>query len=188
MPKNNFWMDKEEQKFLLNYIKKSHNVLEYGSGNSTLILQKLVKKLVSVEHDKQWFDKINRKIKKNVTYLLCEPDNKAWENQFSFIDQETLIKNSKADDGSFEDFYSYILAPFETKYKFDNIFIDGRARVCCAFVSMFLLKPNGNIFIHDFGPETKHPHLPYRTYYDIVNNFLEQVDHVKTMYRFKVKK
>ena len=185
---NNFWMKIEEQDFLLSFIKKDHTMLEYGSGNSTLILQRLVKKLVSIEHDKEWFNKINLQIQESVEYFLCEANNSQWENQFSFINNDTLIKNTKADDGGLEDFYSYILAPFKTGYKFDRIFIDGRARVACAFVSMFLLKPNGKIFIHDFGPNTKHPYLPYRTYYDIVYNFLEEVDHVDTMYCFRVKK
>jgi len=185
-----FWMDKEEQKFLLSYIKPTHKMLEWGSGNSTVYLQDKVNFLVSVEHHEGWWSEIAEKItNENVHYMLCPPDNPNWEKQYTRIDGTTLQINEKGDDGGFEDFTKYVTAPIAhaAEKKFDIIFIDGRARVACAFASLFYLKKRGKIFIHDFGEEATHPELPYRTYYDSVLNFLDVVDHKKTMYCFKIK-
>ena len=194
MSENEFWMDEEEQEFFMSHVKKSHKVLEWGSGNSTLHLQDKVKKLVSVEHNPEWYDKLQPQLKKSVEYILATPNIPDWENQFSVVGQDEngqpqITKNIKADDGTFEDFCNYVAAPsLMTDHKFDIIFIDGRARVACAFASMFLIKPRGKIFIHDFGPGVKHPTLPYRVYYNLVNDFLEPVDNVKTMYCFRARR
>jgi len=184
-----FWTDPEEQRFLMSYIKPNHSMLEYGSGHSTLILQDKVEQLVSVEHHKEWYDKIKPQLKKSVKYIYVPPNNLHWEAQFEQCGAGQFRKNSKGDDGSFEDFADYILAPLRGKHgPFDVIFIDGRARACCAFAAMFMLKPSGRIFIHDFGPEYKHPFLGHRTYYDLVFNFLKEKGHSKTMYCFQIQK
>jgi hypothetical protein len=182
-----FWMDKEEQEFLMSFVTPETELLEYGSGSSTVVLQDKVKRMVSVEHHLDWFDKMSPQLKDNVTYLFQPPDNPQWENQYSLVSEDSVRKNTAGDDGTFEDFNSYVMSP-RNHGKFDVVFVDGRARVACAWMATFLLKDeNSRIFIHDFGPLTKHPHLPYRTYYDIAKNFLEEVDHVKTMYCFKPK-
>ena len=184
-----FWTDPAEQTFLMDRIKSHHSMLEYGSGSSTLILQNKVKHLVSIEHHEDWYNKLKPQLNKNVKYIYTPPNNLDWEAQFEQAATNQFRKNSKGDDGSFEDFADYILAPLRGKHgPFDIIFIDGRARACCAFASIFMLKPSGRIFIHDFGPEYKHPFLEYRTYYDLVFNFLKEVGHEKTMYCFKIQK
>jgi hypothetical protein len=185
-----FWMDKEEQDFFMSFIEKNHKLLEYGSGHSTVYLQDKVDKLVSVEHSPVWYETIKKQLKDNVEYLLAPPNNPHWEEQYRIAingEEKSLVKNFKADDGGFEDFISYAMAPLNTGVKFDRVFVDGRARVSCAFISKYILEKDGLIFIHDFGPEASHPFEPYRVWYDLVYNFLEEVDHVKTMYCFKPK-
>lgn len=51
-----------EWRFLRNNIKKQHRVLEFGSGNSTLHLQGRCSKLVSIEHNRRWYDFVQSKI------------------------------------------------------------------------------------------------------------------------------
>ena len=51
-----------EWRLLRNNIKKQHRVLEFGSGNSTLHLQGRCKKLVSIEHNRRWYDFVKSKI------------------------------------------------------------------------------------------------------------------------------
>lgn len=179
-----FWTSLEEQRFLTDCLGKEHTMLEYGSGSSTIEIQDHVKHLVSVEHSRGWYNQVKTKLKDNVTYLLVEPNNINWEMQYDSFG----IKNSAGDDGTFEDFSDYILSPM--KYApYDIVFIDGRARVACsAIAALNMLKPDGKIFIHDFGPKCSHPTLGYRKYYDIVLNWLEVVDSVGTMYQFKVKR
>lgn len=179
-----FWTDPKEQEFLLNYLDPNYDMLEYGSGKSTIILQDKVRMLVSVEHHKGWYNVIKSQLSKpSVIYICAESNNFYWEDQFD----KSGNKNVAGDDGTFEDFMTYVLSPI--KYgPYDIVFIDGRARVsCAAFAALKMLKPEGRIFIHDFGQEAKHPTLGYRTYYDQVLQFLEIEDHVGTMYRFKVK-
>lgn len=47
-------------------------VFEYGSGNSTLFWAERVKKIISVEKDKKWHEKINEHNKSNLTLFLHE--------------------------------------------------------------------------------------------------------------------
>ncbi|MBD2577872.1 SAM-dependent methyltransferase [Oscillatoria sp. FACHB-1406] len=47
-------------------------IFEYGSGNSTRFWAERCKTLVSVEHDKVWYDKIKPTLPDNVEYYLFE--------------------------------------------------------------------------------------------------------------------
>uniref|UniRef100_UPI003D7FB790 FkbM family methyltransferase n=1 Tax=Pedobacter sp. TaxID=1411316 RepID=UPI003D7FB790 len=44
--------------FITDRLQKTQRVFEYGSGSSTLFYAKRVARVVSVEHDEQWFYKI----------------------------------------------------------------------------------------------------------------------------------
>jgi len=79
--------------------------------------------------------------------------------------------------GTYEEFKSYIEAPLD-KGPFDVILIDGRARVSCASVVKLMSHDNTIIFIHDFN----------RPEYQDALNFLELVEQVGTMAKFKLKK
>ena len=59
---------KKEEEFFLNKLNKNHRVLEWGSGESTFQISKLVKEIVSIEHQKNWFNKIklNTNLKTNL--------------------------------------------------------------------------------------------------------------------------
>lgn len=50
------------------------SVLEWGMGNSTLYFAARAKNILSIEHNKEWFDLINKNLPKNVTAIL-EPVN-----------------------------------------------------------------------------------------------------------------
>jgi hypothetical protein len=178
-----YYCTDEEMKFLCDYTKNTDVLLEWGSGGSTIYLQDRVKKIVSIEHDLSWYDKLLPKLNDNVRYHYIPPTNIDWEQQF----HKDGNKNEKGDDGGFEDFSKYVVFPTTYGIKFDVILIDGRARAACSFISSLILKRSGSIFIHDFGPACSHPSLPYRTYYDIASEWLHNIDNVGMMYRFTVK-
>lgn len=79
----------------IEYIKQldfsDKSVFEYGSGNSTRFWAERCKKLVSVEDNREWFDKIKTKIPATVEYLFFEHKNEYIEsirqfpNEFDFI-------------------------------------------------------------------------------------------------------
>src|ERR1700722_2721923 len=44
--------------FIKERLNKKHRVFEFGSGNSTYFYAKLAAKVVSVEHDRSWYNKL----------------------------------------------------------------------------------------------------------------------------------
>lgn len=67
------------------------NVLEYGSGNSTLWWANRCCEMVSVEHDEEWFAKISSGNElKNVTYILEKNEN-AYIQQSYLQDADIVI-------------------------------------------------------------------------------------------------
>lgn len=112
------WLSFSFQKFLEGRVNSNLSILEYGSGNSTLWFSERVKNIISVEHDKSWYEFISNKLnsKPNIEYHFKDLENKEYE-EFS-----NTLQNS-----------------------FDIILIDGRKRVACAHNSLRLLKSNGVI-------------------------------------------
>ena len=103
--------------------KKLNNlfVFEYGSGNSTIWFSKRVKRIVSIEHDKEWYE-----------YQLKQPKLANTE-----VFYKELIYNGD---------YSKEIQ----KYKnIDIVLIDGRDRVNCAINSVNSLSSKGVIIIDD---------------------------------------
>ena len=127
---------KSEQDFLFSYLKPEFRVLEYGSGESTVEISKIVKEIVTVEHIEEWANFVKKLELPNATVLYNPPD----------LSYEEGIDGK---DGTFEEFKTYIQSPKEYG-KFDVIFIDGRARVECAKFAKQVANKNCMIFIHDF--------------------------------------
>jgi uncharacterized protein YuzB (UPF0349 family) len=92
-------------------------VFEYGSGNSTIWWAKRVSRVVSFEHDEQWFTKVKLKLPDNVTYRYS---NLAPQGDYS----TAILQHDK---------------------EFDVIVIDGRDRVSCAKNSLCALNDSGVI-------------------------------------------
>ena len=70
-----------------NYLHKAQNYFEYGSGGSTYhaAMSGNIKKVYSVESDREWFDELQKKILKNnskVIYLFVDLKSKPndWGN------------------------------------------------------------------------------------------------------------
>ena len=87
---------------------------------------------------------------------------------------EANIELLKSKNNTFKD---YIESPIEYG-PFDIILIDGRARVSCSSICKLLSHENTIIFIHDF----------HRPEYQEALKYLELIDSVKTMSKFKLKK
>ncbi len=111
------WMTYPSIEFLKKRIRKDMVVFEYGCGESTLWWASRVKEVVSVEHDKDWFEKVSYKIPGNVK-----------------------IFHIGLEDGG-----SYSRKIMEYRDKFDVVIIDGRDRVHCAMNSLEALKSDGII-------------------------------------------
>lgn len=120
---NTPWMSRHEIDLLNSYISikgKNSNMLEYGSGGSTLYFSQLVGTYTSVEHDSSWFDKVSPQVSENTTVLLR---NKDTDEYYNFLCKD---KN-----------YDYVL-------------IDGRNRVKTAEVMLDYISCNSYVFLHDY--------------------------------------
>lgn len=160
----------EEQEFFLSHLKPHMRVLEYGSGASTLAIAPLVKSVLSIEHNHEWFFKVKDQLPGNAHTVLCLPDNEEYQ-----------------DDGTYSDFKTYIEYPLNLNLDlgpWDLIFIDGRARVACASICKHLGHKDTIVFIHDYN----HPDEKWRRpeYYE-AEKYLERIDGIFTMWKFKIK-
>ena len=124
--------------------KKNKNVekitvFEYGAGSSTLWLSKRVEKIISVEHDKPFFDDIKKFTQghKNIEIYLKPPKDLKKDQKSDFMSQKTEYLNFCFSD--------YVNAINEFDCLFDIIVIDGRARNACLDVAINKLTKNGII-------------------------------------------
>jgi hypothetical protein len=107
--------------FIKERLKKQHTVFEFGSGNSTYFYAKYAGIVVSVEHDKAWFDKIQGTKPENTELIFCE-----------------LVR-----DGD------YCRMPQKLEETFDIIIVDGRDRVNCCKQAVKSVSETGVIVLDD---------------------------------------
>lgn len=97
------WLVREAVLYLDNLLTKESVGLEFGSGRSTIWFAKRIKKLISIEHDKNWFDKIESEIKKqninNIDYRLktekkyTDIFNEIKDNSLDFVLVDGLLRD-----------------------------------------------------------------------------------------------
>ncbi|MVN92420.1 FkbM family methyltransferase [Mucilaginibacter aquatilis] len=107
--------------FIKDRLKPEHAVFEFGSGNSTIFYAQRTGIVVSVEHDKEWFDKITSTKPDNAEMIFCELQR----------------------DGD------YCRMPVKLGEEFDIIIVDGRDRVNCCIQAVEALSANGVIVLDD---------------------------------------
>jgi hypothetical protein len=102
-------------------LKKHLSVFEFGSGNSTFFYARYAALVVSVEHDKEWYDKIVSTKPENSEMIFCE-----------------LIRGG-----------DYCRMPSKLEEKFDIIIVDGRDRVNCCKQAVDAVSADGVIVLDD---------------------------------------
>ena len=155
MGKYNIMMQDSEIDFIEGYLNKEQTMLEWGSGWSTARFSTLVKKYYSIEHDKEWYNKMSEEIKKekldNITYRHIEittPIEDLYEIDPEYVKQysEELII-----DGLERQYQEYIDEVDNLGVdKFDVVLIDGRARNYCLGKVIPYLHEDSHVFIHDW--------------------------------------
>lgn len=164
-----FFNNREEEKFLFSLLNDSIDVLEWGSGASTVSIATRANWIHSIEHNKQWYDHVR----------LMLPGNA----RLHYITRNK--EEAKGHDGTEQDYYNYVHYPETLGKKFDIILVDGRARVACAKIAIGLLKPGGSILIHDiFNPDAK---CDRPEYWEVLN-FLHPVRGVYALWQFEPKR
>jgi len=107
--------------FLAGRLNKNLKVFEFGSGNSSLFFAKRVSSITSVEHNKEWFEKIKNSLPENS--VIHHVESKSSEQYL-----QPLIKIGR---------------------KFDIIIIDGIFRNECLINSIDYLTENGVVILDD---------------------------------------
>jgi len=164
------WMDSREKQLILDCLTDNMTMLEWGSGGSTLEFSSIVDKYYSIEHNKDWYDKISTELKKyplnDVTYKYVKQNS-----------ENTLGKQSE-----YHMYKDYIDIVDKFNVKFDVVLIDGRARRLCAKKIIPYLNPDSIVFIHDYV---------LRTAYWVVEDYYELIDCIydtqQTIGKFKLK-
>lgn len=117
------WMDNREIQKIVSYLKPNYKMFEWGCGGSTIYFSKFVSLYRSVEHKREWYNKIKQSVGKNTEIFLYE---------------------------NTDDYQSYITSISKYKDQYDAILVDGRQRVLCSIIAKSFLKTNGLLFVHDY--------------------------------------
>ena len=107
--------------FIKPRINNAHVIFEFGSGNSTFFYARHAQKVVSVEHDQEWFGKIVKQKPENSEMIFCE----------------------------LEDNGEYCRVPRSRSEKFNIIIVDGRDRVNCCKQCLTALTDDGVVVLDD---------------------------------------
>jgi hypothetical protein len=107
--------------FIRPRLNKSLSMFEYGSGNSTLFYATFLKRVVSVEHDQKWFNKIVGSKAPNAEMIYTN-----------------LVRNGE-----------YAQKAKLLGEQFDIIVVDGRDRVNCCKYGVDALSDRGVIVLDD---------------------------------------
>ena len=161
------WMTPDEELFLRSKLNETQKVLEWGCGSSTTELSKIVKEVYSIEHNRDWFAKINQELlyNNNVQLRLCEPD-------------EEYIEGGHG--GYYSQVNTYITKPIGLGI-FDIIIIDGRARIECSKVCKHISNEDTLIFVHDYRGRYE------KENYKLIEDNLLYISEVEQLALLKVK-
>ena len=131
------WMHDSEMNLIMAFLTPEDVMLEWGCGGSTILFSQEVKEYYSIEHNKEWYEQVTKKVK-----------DKNFKNVHTYFvpsEVENPIVPSKK-----EDYKTYIEYPKVIGKKYDRILIDGRARQFCSEFCIPYLNKGGLVFFHDF--------------------------------------
>jgi len=144
------WITYDVIDLLEKNIDNTSNVFEYGGGGSTMFFVKRANKVVTVEHDKEWFQILSPLIEskkynnwKGSFQLaqkgnLVEPPERANPEHYSSDDEKSVGYNYKN--------YVCVIDKYPDSY-FDVVLVDGRSRASCIAHSMTKIKKGGFLIL-----------------------------------------
>ncbi|MDA9981298.1 class I SAM-dependent methyltransferase [Gammaproteobacteria bacterium] len=143
------WITFKAITWLSDYLDPDMTVFEYGSGGSTLFLCQRVQRVITVEHDRAYFDLVRDRLATrgitNCEYMLREP---APLCSPEIQDYSTESFTSFAERYRKMSFREYVRTidnyPDQT---FDLVVVDGRSRISCVRRALKKIKPGGYILL-----------------------------------------
>ena len=130
--------------FLHAQYSEAENILEYGSGGSSVLGLSLKKQLAAVESDPEWLNRLKE-------YLISLDLISNFKGIYSNIGPTKEWGHPRKSGKNFQRFPSYALLPWQTmNYAPDTILIDGRFRVACFIASAAMTKRPITILFDDY--------------------------------------
>lgn len=138
------WMNYKVINYIDRKIKASPCVFEYGSGCSTLYWASRGAKIISVEHDTMFYNKLSMKLDDNVRYHLVEPQVESALKPH--MPEDPAMYHS--DDYEGYSFESYVksIDVYPDEY-FDVVVVDGRSRPACIKHALPKIKKGGMLVL-----------------------------------------
>ncbi|MCQ8181703.1 hypothetical protein NP603_11335 [Methylomonas sp. SURF-1] len=151
------WMSFPVIELLDKILKKDQMVFEYGSGGSTLFFSRRVKLVVSVEHNREWYELVESEIKarklRNVKYEIIPPTSYSDYSRDLASVASSYVSDDKASEGlRFKD-YAAAIDCYPDSY-FDLVVVDGRVRPSCIHHAQNKVKRGGILLLDQ--SERKH--------------------------------
>jgi len=143
------WIIFEAQEFFDGILNKNMHVFEYGSGGSTIFFAKRVGAVVSIEHHREWYNRVTQELHRKKIYngmvRLAEPENHENFNA-DFMDPAGYASDGSEYKGKTFKKYASSIDGYPDG-NFDVIVIDGRARISCFKHTLKKLKVNGYLML-----------------------------------------
>lgn len=137
------WITFSARQELDRILERDNVVFEWGCGGSTLYLSGKVSKVISVEHNKEWYKSVSMAIQrmhiKNVDVHLVEANAK---KRGRFLG---LYNSHAIPELEFKKYCRFI-EKFPDKY-FDIVIVDGRSRNSCIYHAVNKVKLGGYILL-----------------------------------------
>ena len=140
------WLSPTSILFFKKYLEKDMVGAEFGSGSSTLFFAPRILKLYSVEHNEEWYNLINEKLKglncSNVDYRFVLQNDES-----DFVD-DAFDLEKKGDFEIRRDYVNYFRALNDIEdHSLDFVIVDGRARTECCHEILPKIKQGGILIL-----------------------------------------
>ena len=142
------WISFPVISFLESNVSKNTKVFEYGGGGSTLFFTERAGEVVTVEHNKEWFNILSNRIKNTYNWkgIFIEPEVMQDDNITDISNPDEYISSEKEFEN--KSFYKYAscIDNYSDNY-FDVVLVDGRARPSCIKHAIVKIKKGGYLIL-----------------------------------------
>ena len=140
------WIPFEATERLDKILTKEMTVFEWGSGGSTLFFTKRVKKIISIEHNPEWYHRILELLKSsnilNCEYFLIElgPASPDIPEEYRLAGRKKLGLDTRE--------YVQMIDKYPDEY-FNLVVVDGRQRPTCLNHALPKVRRGGYLLLDD---------------------------------------
>ena len=145
------WMNFRLIRWLDAYLRPDMTVFEYGPGGSTIFMARRVRRVVSIEHDPLWFDRVQhfladeRITNCDVRLVLAKK-----QPSVAAIPYGPSSYTSQTPHARGLNFEAYVRSIDEhPDHSFDLVIVDGYARFSCVAHAVRKVRPGGYLLFDD---------------------------------------